>query len=653
MLSAFRRFAKSPWAIGLLGLIIVSFAIGSFAVGSSDVFGFGGIGQNVVKVGDRTISQTEFRSAYERYRKGLEQQYRQPIPVELAVEQGLDRQVMEGMASSDAYSELLIKLGLRSPETMVNERIRAEQAFFDPITGAFDQKKFEAVLNENGLTPVAYKRGLSDQLLEAQLDQAIFSGLRAPRAYSTLIGAISLEQRDLAFFVIAPNSLGQIAPPTDAELQAFMKENADRLMRPEFRAISIVRMSRTAMMPGVAIDDAEVQKRFAFEKESLSTAELRTVVQIPAKDGAQAATILARLNKGDAAPVVAGSLGVQPIVFADKPRTAFFDPNIRDAAFKLPAGGASIIKGEFGLAVLKVEAVTPGKEATLAEHRADMEAKVSADAADRKISAASKLYEDAHGAGADMAAAAAKAGLPVVTVQPVTAQGQGQDGKPVAGLSPAVLKSAFDATVGTDSEILQESEGEYYIIRVDRVVAPAMPVLDEIRPLLVRTVTARKIAAAMKTKADGLVARVRKGESFEAVAASAGATIQRVAAMTPVNARQHEAALGRELLGGAFSAKKGEVYTAAGPSLAVAIATVTAIRPGDIQQIAQAANQQQVQFSEQLFKDVRDTQRAYARSTLKAQTNLRNARLAIGVDPVLAGDATGKPAAPAPASKTK
>lgn len=644
MLAAFRAFAKSPWAIGLIGLLIFAFA----AVGLTDAFR-PNIGDSVIKVGSRTVTANEFRVAYDRYRKNMEQQYGQPISPELAMEQGLDKQVVKMMADGDTFSELLVKLGLRAPDSLINERIRQEQAFFDPITGAFDQKKFEQVLAENNLTPETYKRGLGDDLLQAQLVPAAAGGLRAPRAYSTLGGALMLEQRDLAYFAIAPGSVPQPAMPTEAELAAFLKANGRPL--PEFRGFSVVRLSRKSMIPTVSVDPAEVQKRFDFEKDSLSKAEARTVVQIPLKDAGQAPAVAARLSKGENPAVVAGSLGIKPIVSADKPRSAFFDAAVRDAAFKLPAGGVTTVKGEFGTVVVKVETITAGKEATISEHRADIEAKVRNEAADRKISAASKVYEEAHNAGANMADAAAKAGLPVTTVAPVSAQGLGQDGKPAAGLSPAVLKAAFEMGQGVDGEIVQEAEGEYFIVRVDRIVAPALPPMEEIRPTLIRAMMMRRVSEQMQKKAEGLVARVRKGESIDAVAASAGAQVVRLNGVSAATAKQYEA-LGRELLGGAFQAKKGEVFTAGGANGALLVATVSAIRPGDVNQIAMAANQQEVSFSEQLFKDIRESMLVYATAKLKTETNIRNARIAIGIDAAKAGDAAGKPVA-APAAKGK
>jgi PAS domain S-box-containing protein len=64
-----------------------------------------------------------------------------------------------------------------------------------------------------------------------------------------------------------------------------------------------------------------------------------------------------------------------------------------------------------------------------------------------------------------------------------------------------VLKAAFEGTQGQDSEILEEAPGEYFIVRVDRVVAPAMPPVAEVRPNLARNQMMRKMAEAVRARA--------------------------------------------------------------------------------------------------------------------------------------------------------
>ena len=645
MLAGFRKFAKSPFALVLIVLLVASFAI--FGIG--DVFTTK-IGNDVVKAGDRKVTVIDFKREFDDYKQSLEERFKQPITTELAVKEGLERRVLEELAFRESFSELLSKLGLRASDKMLTEELRKAPAFFDPITGKFDEQRYRQALGERNLTPEIFERALSDEMRQKQFVAAAAAGLRAPRAYAALAGAFGLEQRDLAFFVVNPASIGQIPQPTDAEIQAFMKENAAQLTLPEFRAFSVVTFSRKAQEAGVVVNPADVQKQFDFQKESLGRPEVRTVLQIPAKDAAQAQTIIARLNKGENANVVAGSLGVQPVRFDDKPRTAFFDPAVANAAFALPQGGVSApVKTQFGLAVLKVEKVTPGQTATLEEHRAAIEAKVRTDMAAAKVSDLAKVYEDAHAAGGDLAASAAKAGLQVVSIPPVTADGRSQDGKPVAGLNPAIVKAAFEQSQGGESDIQDAGDGEYFVVRVDRIVPPALPPLAEAKPALVRAMMLRRAAERMQKKADELAARIRKGESIDAVAASVGGTVRRAEGLSRAGAAQFKD-MGRELLGATFGAKKGEPFVARGQQFGYGVGVVTAIRPGDVNILAQATNQQQRQFTEDLFRDFGESARTYARAKLKTQTNLRNARIAIGVAPEDAGgdetDAKGK-AAPA------
>lgn len=627
MLAGFRSFAKSPFAVALVFVLMLAFLL----VGTTDFFSslfFGGTGPNVVKAGSREVSQQEFKLAYQRTVRQMTQQAGQPISVEMAVERGLDRQMLAEMLRAEAFAELIKRLGVRSPKKMLQDELRKTPDFFDPLTGEFSQERYASVLGQNELTPAMFEKGMSDGMARFQFVRAAADGLKAPLAYASLGGAIALEQRDVTYFVVTPQSLGPLPTPTEAEIQAFVKSNADRLMRPEFRALTVVRFSRKAFESQVTADPAEVQRRFDFEKDSLSQAETRTVVQIPAKDAAQAAAIAKELNGGADARVVAGRMGIKPIIFENKARSAFFDPVIAGKAFSLPQGGADVVKGGFGLAVVKVETVVAGRTATLDEHRAEIEAKVRAAMADKKVSDASKAYEDARAAGAEMTAAAQKAGLQTVAVAPVSAEGVGEDGKPVAGLSQALLKAAFEANAGQDSEILQDGEGEYFIVRVDRVVPRALPPMDQLRPFAVRTLTIQKVQEAVRARAAALEARIRKGESIAAVAASAGAPVKSITGLSRATAREQEA-LGRDFLGATFAARKGEVYIA-GTQGGVAVATVTGLRAGDVQQVAVAARQQQTQFSEQIFQDIGGSIQTWGVSKTKAQSNLANARTAIG-----------------------
>lgn len=634
MLAGFRTFAKSPLAVVLFGLLIVSFAV----FGISDVFKGPRI-SGVVAAGSRSISPEDFKTRYENYRKGTERQTGEALTPDQAVERGIDRQILQEVALQESMAEVIRKFGIHPSDKLVGNIVREQmsglpptQRPFDSITGKFDPKLYQALLAQAGLTPDSYQASLSDEIAQSHVFSSVGNGLHAPRIYAALQAAYGLESRDVAAFAINPASVERPANPTDAQLTAFMKEHADRLTRPETRVLSIMRVSAQALEPSVAVDPAEVQKTFDFRKDTLATPETRSLVQIVAPDAKAAATIAQRLAKGDQPAVVASAYGRQPVIIADKPKSALPDRKVADAAFSLAAGQSSgPIAGELGISVIKVTKITPGTAATLDSVRPQIEAELRAQNAQTKAYDQTQAYQDAHDAGADLVAAASKAGAMVMTTAPITAQGADETGQPLAGLTPDVLKTAFSLSPGGESELIEIGKGEYYAVKVEKVIPAALPPLDAIKPQLTQVWLQSEMGKRLQAKADALAARVKKGESMEAVAASAGSKVQRVPGISRENAQQHQG-LGRELLMATFGAKPGEVFTSRAGQAAVVVAKLEAVRSGDVAQMARVTQALRPQIDQGLMRDLGEIARQSAKASLKTKVNLTLARQAIGVD---------------------
>jgi peptidyl-prolyl cis-trans isomerase D len=636
MLAGFRSFAKSPFAVLLFGLLIVSFAI----FGISDVFK-GPQGSGVISAGPRSVSAQDFKQRFDNYRKAMEQRGGEALTPDLAVERGIDRQIVAELTLQESMAAAISKMGVKPSDKLVGDIVHEQmsqlpptQRPFNPITGKFDQQAYAALLAQNGLTPANYEASLRDEIANAHFFSAVAGGLKAPRIYGALQGAYILEARDVAAFAVNPASVERPAPPTDAQLTAFMKENAERLTRPETRVLSIMRVSAKALEPTVAIDQGAVQKAYDFRKDSLAKPETRTLIQIVAPDAKAAATISQRLAKGEDPAVVAKAFGKTPLVLADKPKTAIPDRKVADAAFALAAGQVSgPITGELGVSVVKVAKITAGSVATLESVRPQIEAEVRAQAAQTKAYDQTQTYQDAHDGGADLVAAASKAGALVLTTAPLTAQGTDQTGQPVAGLTPDIVKTAFGLAQGSESDLIELGKGEYYAVKVEKVAPASMPPLAEIKPQLTAVWMGQELTKRLKAKADALVARVKKGESIDAVAASVQSKVQKVPGLSRQNAQQHMG-LGREFLGAAFQAKNGEAFTArAGPQgEAYVVAKLEAVRSAPTAAIAQIAGMAGAQAGDGLMRDLGEAARGAAKTQLKTKSNLTLARQAIGVD---------------------
>lgn len=647
MIAAIRRFAKSWVATVLFGLLIISFAV--FGIGNRDLF-HAKISNAVITAGPRTVSMAEYKREFDGYKTQVEQQVGQPITPELAAQNGLDRRVLEGVATREAFAGLLTEIGVRPSIQLIGVEIQKIPAFFDQVTGRFDKVSYRRRLADNGLTVAAFEGKLRDQLTEQEAVTGLVAGLRAPRAYAAIAAIYTLESRDAAYFAIEPASVPQPPAPTDPQLTQLMKENAAQLTRPEFRQLSVVRFSPSQVAANMAIDPAELQKRFNFRKDTLSTPETRTVIQISAKDPATASRIAQALAKGSDPAATAKAAGVEAITYANKPKTAIPDPKVATAAFGTPSGQVATVKGDLGMAVVKVLAVMPGRAVTLEEVRPALEAEIRKDQASEKVYALTQAYDDAHQGGATLAAAAAKAGVPVTPLGPLTQNGRDLTGQPVPGLSQKLMQTAWSLPAGGESEVEDAGNGEYFAVRVEKVTPPAVPPFAEIKPILARAWTQRELVKAMQAKADALAARVKKGESLEAVAASAGSSLTQVPGIDRQSIQQHTE-LSQDMLGKLFTSRTGDVFTAQNSHFGFVVGKLVAVHTGDPTTVARAAEQIRPQMSNGFYREIAESAHVAARQRMKVTIDASRAREAIGLDPIdpkapvkVAGKAPGKPA---------
>ena len=138
MLAGFRTFAKSPLAVILFALLIVSFAV----FGISDVFK-GPRLSGVVQAGSRTLTPQDFKVRFDSYRKGTERQTGEAITPDQAVERGIDRQILDEIALQESIAEAISRAGINPSDKLIGDVVRQQmsalhpnQRPFDPITGS-------------------------------------------------------------------------------------------------------------------------------------------------------------------------------------------------------------------------------------------------------------------------------------------------------------------------------------------------------------------------------------------------------------------------------------------------------------------------------------------------------------------------------------
>ncbi len=626
---------KSALAAGIMIILMVAFLM-SGTQGKLDAFR-GNFSGAVITAGSHTVTPIEFKKAFDAEKAKYEQQYQAPISPEDAVKGGLDKDVLSNLSIQSAIREWLSRLGFRTSDKMLLTIIHKDPNFANPVTGQFDPEGYKHLLQQNELKPAEYEKDIKEQIATTQFAVTLQLGNQAPSIYAALAAAFVSETRDASYFLISDKTIPAPPRPTDEQLAAYLKAHAAEWTRPEMRTFTVVRFAPKDFEAKVTVDPADVQKQFDFKKDSLSKPETRSVVQFPAKDAKDAAGIAAKLKSGADPVTLARATGAKVVTYDDKPKTAFPDPAIAAAAFSLKEGEISApVKGQFGFVVLKVGKVTAGTTASLETARAEIEADLKTKAAAKKAYEASDAYDTAHQDGATLPDAARKAGVTPMNIGPVSADGRGMDAKPIEGLSPDVLKTAFATAAGSDSDIVEATspteKGVYYAVRVEKIAPPTVIPLAEVKDKLTKKLMEETAFRAMADKAKALQGRLEKGESIDAVAKSTGASVIKITGASRQQQDKYTKDFGRDFAGLLFSQKPGGVYLALTPK-GIAVAKVDTIKTGDPKQLAMFTAAQRAPFGRQLIQDISPQLAEYAQTKIKPKTHRDLALTALGLDP--------------------
>ncbi|AQR62023.1 rotamase [Brevundimonas sp. LM2] len=572
MISVFRNFAKSKWAAGLFVLLILSFLI----VGGSQTDVLGNLGpKHVISAGDRSVDAAQFRAEFERVRTGMQQEAGRPITNEDLVKENVHLRYLEGQTNRLGFLNWAHKVGIRVSEELVLTRIREIPAFFNQVTGQFDQSQYEQALAAQNVTPVQLEDEFRDTAVSQHFGTAIQAGLRTPRVYGALLAAQAFQVRDGRWFTVTQAMAGSAPAPTDAQLTAFLNENAAQLRRPEFRIATVLLFNDAPGFTAPAVPDARVVERFNFRKDALSTPERRTFATLTVSTRAAADRIAAALRGGQTPQAVAEANRIEPAVYEAQPQSALPDPAVATAVFGLAANQVSApIQGRVGFTVAKVTAVQPGAPATLDSVREAVTAELQEEDMKARVYGRVEAYEKARTDGRSLQAAAEQVGARFVQLPPFTQDGRLPDGQPM-NAPPQIIQSAYALTKGGESDLIDAGQGQYFVLRLDDVRPAALPTLAEVRAPLAQQWTLRENARRLSTKAEELAKRVRDGQDIAAVAAASGARLE-----TRTGLQQNaEAGLSQGVLQGLFGQSRGQIFTGPGSETTFVVGRVDAVRP--------------------------------------------------------------------------
>ena len=633
MISMFRNFARSKWAIGLLVLV----ALGLLVTGGTQTDILGSIqAPKVVSAGDRSLSPQEFRAEMDRRLQQIQTEQRRAVTYDELLAQVPMAAILKGRAEELGFFAWAWNTGIRPGNELILRQIRSFPAFFDPVTGQFSESLYATQLNQAKMTPALLEQELRNDYSRAHYGSAMVSGMRLPRIYGALYANQTQQSRDGRWFILTQAMAGTAPRPTDAQLTSFMSQHASELRVPELRSGTLVVFANPADQ-NIAISEEKVRARYEFRKDSLSTPERRTFTTLSAPTRAAAERIAAALRAGQTPDAVAQANDIQPANYSETPRSAIGDPAVAAAVFGLGVDEVSApVQARVGFVVAKVTGIQQGREVTLEDARDDLVAELRGQEMRGAIARRVEAFEAARREGKSVDDAVREVGAQAVPIPAVSREGKNRDGQQLNVPAP-VLDAMWKLAEGRANEPVGLGEGQYFVVRVDAVTPPAMPSLDSVRDMVTQGWIASENVRLLSARSDALAARLRAGEDIAAVAASVGATV-----VTETGIKQEQdttARLGRGVMTGMFNGQAGQVFSQPQSANSMAIGRIDRISAPTAAVVAEEAQQWRARIGAASSDPLLAASFAAAAERTKATYDEELARQALGV--------TAPPATPA------
>ncbi|MBM0106143.1 SurA N-terminal domain-containing protein [Steroidobacter sp. S1-65] len=481
------------------------------------------------KVDGERIPAETVRRAWQQRQSQLQQMLRDELPPEMAKAQQsalLDQFVQQSLLTQRAHD-----LGYQVSDQALVKRIMEIPQF--QVDGKFSQDRYAGLLRSNGTTESQFESDLQAELLLEQLQNGVMeSAFTVPYELDRRY-ALEKQQREIDYALIPANEFLASAKVTDEQIQQYYEQNGDDFLLPETVDLQYIELTRAQAESKVDVSEQALKEYYEQVKERFESPERRQARHIlitatdglddaaaqkkaqelteKAKGGADFAQLAKQNSKDPGSAEQGGDLG-----WAQK---GMFVGPFEDALFSMQPGEIrGPVKTQFGYHVLKLENIEKGHLLSFEEARAEVEAEY------RKDRAQSGFYDDsqkmadaAFEALTELDSVAKKMNLQVKEIKGFTREGGGE-----FGADPGVIDAAFSEDVlerRQNSPLIPVGEDKAVVLRV---VAhkPAEPrPLAEVRGAIESQLRSQQAREAAAAKGADAVARLQKGENWEALSA--------------------------------------------------------------------------------------------------------------------------------------
>ncbi len=536
MLQSIRNKATSWFALAIIFLALFSltfFGIGDYITTRTDTW--------VAKVGDEEIAPEAFRQRFQQWRQDMRQRMGDAFDPRMLEQPAFRRQILDQMIDEALLRQANERMGIVVSPGRLRSEIVSIPAF--QVAGQFNEQSYRSVLANQGMSPAMFDRRLRDDIAARAIPQSVFVSAVVTAAEIDAHLRLAEQLRDFAFVRVTEPAEPVSDQVTAEERQAFYDANSAEFMSPETVTLEYIEIDAATMPVPERADEQTLRDRYDNELARFSTPEQRLASHIlvradgPDADAQRAAldtatglVAQARAEGADFAALASehsadlGSRGQGgDLGWVDRGQT---DPAFEDALFALEAGAVSDpVRTDEGYHVILLREVRAATQQPFEEVREQLATEFQASERERLFAERSGemidlIYEDP----GSLRPAAEALGLEIRTAGPFR-----RDSFDGLFESADVRDAAFSDEVlleGQVSDAIDVSPTRRVAIRVTEHAKSEPLPLDEVAAQIDARIVAERRAAAVRSHAEALLARLDGGESLAEIAASIGAEVE-------------------------------------------------------------------------------------------------------------------------------
>ncbi|SFT41857.1 peptidyl-prolyl cis-trans isomerase D [Kosakonia arachidis] len=506
----------------ILGLIIVSFiltGVGNYLIGGNNNY--------AAEVNGQEISRSQFENAVTSERNRMAQQLGDQFS-ELAANENymksMRQQVLNRMIDEALLDQYAKKLHLGISDEQVKKAIFSTQAF--QANGKFDNNRFNAIINQMGMSADQYAQALRNQLTSQQLINAVAGTDFMLKGETDELAALVAQQRVVRQAVINVNALAAKQTASDDEITSYYDQNKSRFIAPEQFRVSYIKLDATAMQENAS--DAEIQSYYDQHQDQFTQPQRNrySVIQTKTEDDAKA--VLEELNKGADFATVAKAKSTDIISARNGGDMGWLEEGttpdeLKNAGLKEKGQLSGVIKSSVGFLVARLDDIQPAQVKPLSEVRDELAAKVKQEKAlDAWYALQQKVSEAASNDNESLAGAEQAAGAKAVQTGWFSRDTLPEDlnFKPVID---AIFNGGLvgqNGAPGSNSDIITVDGDRAFVLRITDHKAEAIKPLAEVKAQVIDIVKHNKAEQQAKLDAEKVVAELKAGKGDDALKAA-------------------------------------------------------------------------------------------------------------------------------------